>query len=201
MAPTPLTANWRVTFKYTVDNFTHKAQYYLETSLSADPSGFNTLPRPGFAPVGVSTLGDRFFGVIAPFYAPADTTFDSWELWGRSGTVFVFLSAGAISSIPTGTVAYQKANGYCVAGKDDDNKNMPHYMYEGAFGTALKVRSVAGLVSAARLYVNYHFNPDVVATDTDAYAWSESRGGALADRWLAAIVDTNESLRRKRGIK
>lgn len=201
MAPTPLLATFRLIFRYTVAAVVHKAQFYLPTVPSLDISGYNTNPRGGFAGVGVSTLGNAFFTIIAPFYRPADTSFDSWELLERVGSVWAFRSAGAITVVPTGTIAYQPANQYCIAGKDTGNKNLPRYVYEGAFGTALKITSVGGLVSVARAMVNYHFDPDHGAINTDAFAWSYSRGLQYANRWLSSVVDTNEKLRRVRRIK
>lgn len=201
MPPTPITAAFRLIFRYTVASIVHKAQFYCQLAPSADPSGYSTNFRSGFSSVGVSTLADRFFTVIAPFYKPSDTSFDSWELLQRSGTVFVHVSSGVPTVVPSGSIPFQTANQYCIAGKSLGNRNFPRYIYEGAFGTALKITSVAGLTSPARVLVNYYFDPDHGAVNTDAFVWSTARSGDFADRWLASVVDTNEKLRRVRRIK
>lgn len=201
MPPSPLTAPFRIIFRYTVATFVHKKQFYLACNPSADPSGYDTVFRSGFGAVGVSTLADPFFTKLAPFYDPADASFDSWELLQRSGTTWVHIASGSPTVVPTGAVVHQNANQYCVSGKALGNRPINHYIYEGAFGTALKVNSIGGLVSAARSWVNYLFDPDGVAVNTSAFVWAISRDGWLMDRWLSAVVDTNEKLRRERRIK
>jgi len=190
-----------VTFKYTVAQLQHKAEHYLNVNPSGEASGYDTQPWTGFAPVGVSTLEAEFFAKIAPFYKSTDTTFDSWELWNRTGTIWNFVSGGAASVGPSGAGAAQAANGYCISGKMNGGRRMNRFIYEGSFGTAQKVSSYAGISAASQALVDYYFNPGNTAVDASAFAWFSSKDEWNPTRWLAVVIDTNEKLRRVRGLK
>jgi len=199
--PTPITAPYRLTFAYTVALFEHKARFYCDAHPSGDPSGFDVGVRAGFTDPGVSTLGERFFLRMAPFYNVASTSFNSWLLELRSGTVWVFASSGTITQAPTGAGSVELANQVAITGKATDNTNYPRYVYEGTFGTAAKFVAAGALNANARALANYYYDLDGADINTDAWAWALTRGGAFAQRWLAWVVDTNEKLRRERRIK
>jgi len=199
--PTPITADWRLTFLYTVSLFQHKIRHYLDVVASADPTGYDTQPRGGFANAGVSTLEARYFTRLAPFYRTADATFDGYLLETRSGTTWVYVASGVATVAPSGSTPFERANQVCFSGRDSNNKALPRYLYEGAFGTATKLSSADALGANARALVNYYWNVDAGDDELDAYAWSFSRDQKYAQRWLAWVVDTNEKLRRLRRIK
>lgn len=201
MAPTPLTAPYRLVMKYTVNTFLHKQQNYVDVVPSGDPSGYDLLDQRGGSPIGLQTGVDAFFTKIAPFYNPAWSSFDGWLLEARVGTAFVFLAAGITTVVPTSAGNFEIANGLVITGKDDDNRIMPAMLYEGTFGGAVRVTAAAGLTVASRALMNYFFNPDGTAAATAAWFWRGSRSMVPAQRWIAWVVDTNEKLRRARRIK
>jgi len=199
--PTPITSDFRLTFQYTADLLPHKSQHYLTCNPSGDASGYDTAPRSGFSPVGVSTLETEFFTRIAPFYDPTWCTFDTWTLDIRIGTIWNFVASGVTAVVPTGSGTFEKANQLCVSGKDLQSKNLPRYIYEGLFGTAAKINSPAAGSASFKALINYWYNTQGTATDISAYAWFSSRNNQIPVRWLAGVIDTNEKLRRIRNIK
>lgn len=201
MPPTPITADYKLQMVYSVDSLQHKQQNYCDVVASADPSGWDLVHAFGGTNVGLQTAVDLFFTRIAPFYNTAWSSFDGWVLLGRTGTEFEYVDSGVTTVAPSGSNAMEKANGVCISGKDYHRENMPFYLYEGAFGSANKYTAVGALGASARALVNYVFNPDGTAAAAAAYYWRISRGKFPTKRWLAWITDTNEKLRRVRGIK
>jgi len=201
MAPTPITANYRISFKYTVDLFQHRANMYLDCTASGDPSGYNTVARAGFAPVGVSELEQWFFTAIQTYFDPTWASFDGYDLYVESAGSFIPVASGVATITPDGSGAVQLANGGCVSMKDAFNRNMPFYFYEGLVGIPNKISSYAALSVAGKYLVNYLTNAGGTATDFFAYAWRQARSGVYVDRWIANVTDSNEKLRRLRRIK
>lgn len=201
MPPTPLTADYRLQLLYTVNGLQHKQQNYCDVVASADPSGWDLIQSFGGANIGLQTGVDLFFTKIAPFYKTVETTFDGWLLLGRTGTQFFFVDSGVTSVVPTGAQSFENANGLCLSGKSYDQENFPFYIYEGAFGTAVKLTAPGSLGTPARALMNYVFNADGTAAAASAYFWRLSRGKFPTRRWIAWITDTNEKLRRVRRIK
>lgn len=199
--PTPITSPYLVRFLYTVDHLQHKANFYCDLVPSGDSSGYNTVPRGGFSAVGISVACDQFFDLLAPFYDDADTTFDGFTIWQRVGTTYDFLSSGSTSVAGSATGAYEKANALCVAGRDIQNQFLPFYIYEGRFGVAFKGNSAGSLGSSVRALAGGIYNIDDDALDEEPWAWSHSRDQWFRKRWLSVVVDTNEKLRRERGLK
>jgi hypothetical protein len=199
--PTPLTSPYRLSLLYTATSFQHKSRYFLDVSAGTGPSGFDTQPRGGFANVDLQTGVDKVFTKLAPFYNPSFCTFDGWLLELLSGTQFIPAGAGTTTVVPTGSAPVEPANQLAITGKDLNNKNLPTYFYEGQFGVAFKGSSPASMASVLRQLVNIHYNIDATAVAADPYAWSWSRDQKFRFRWLAAVIDTNEKLRRARGIK
>lgn len=198
--PTPITATHKVIWHYTVDNLAHKQQMYCEAIPSADPSGFSLAVQSG-TPQGFSTVVDPYFTLLAPFFEAAVTGFSSAELWVRVGTIYSFLVSVTTTVAPSGTAAYNKAMGFDIVGKDADNKNLHAYIYEGAFGFSDKWVSLAGQPAGVVSLVNALLNATSTPAATAPWFWRQSRGGIYGKRWLAGVIDTNEKLRRIRGIK
>lgn len=201
MAPTPLTAPYRLTLQYTVGLLVHKARYYLRCVTSADPMGFDTVARPGFTNVGVSTIGARIWGAIAPFYDPAATTFDSEVLEANVAGAWVYVASQAAAVAPSGSGAYAPASMVTFSGKDTSNKNMPVFFYEQFFGGFIKANSYGALSANNKVIANRFFNAGGTAVNADPAAWRVSRGSFYSQRFLALVADSNEKLRRIRGIK
>lgn len=199
--PTPIFATHKMVFKYTVAGMQHKAQMYCDAVASADPMGYDLVGRPAVGNVGVSTVIDPFFTAVANLFTLADTTFDVAELWKRVGTTYVFLASAVPTVSPALGGFYQPATGFDVVGKASSNSTFHFYVYEGPFGIATKITSYAGASANVKLLINYLFNAAGTATAVMAWNWRVSRGGFFAGRWLAGVIDTNEKLRRMRGIK
>jgi hypothetical protein len=200
MPPTPLTATYRMAFKYTVSGFQHKCQMFLDCVAGAGTPPYDTVPRAGGAAAAVSTLVDAFFNKIKTYYKSADTSFQGADLEHRVGTEWQWVATITTSVTPTGSVAFQPANGDCFMGKDTDNKRLPAFIYEGDFGSPTKLVSLPTPGSDNRNMVDYFFGTGVIA-DTDAYIWRMSRNKKYAGHWLSIVVDSNEKLRRFRHIK
>ncbi len=199
--PTPLTALYRVTFKYTVSLFQHKTRMYINVVASGDPSGYNTVPRPAYPAVGVSLLADAFFLPLTPYFGNANSTFDGILLEHRDGTEWVPLWSGGTVRTP-GFVGYGiAAMMYTVSGKDQINRAIPAYIYEGKNVGIDKLSSYTALDANAKALVDYFYDTTGALLGAAAYAWRISRGGSYASRWLALVFDTNEKLRRLRHIK
>lgn len=199
--PTPILATHKAVFKYTVGALQHKAQMYCNAIASLDPSGYDLVGRPGSTNVGFSTVVDPFYTAIAPFFTLADVTFDQAELWQRVGSTYVFVDAETTAVTPTLGGFFQPATGFDVVGKVTSNSTEHFYIYEGPFGIAAKITSYGGASANVKALINYLFNVAGGGFAYDAYSWRVSRGGFYAHRWLAGVIDTNEKLRRMRGIK
>ena len=200
MAPTPLIAPYRLTFRYTVSGLQHRTHYYLDCTPSGDPMGFDTVARPGFSPVGVSTVEPNVFGPQAPFYNPSTCSFDDMILEINVSGAWVFVASMAASGNPTGSGTQALAAMETWSGKDQANQNFPVYWFEKPFNTFAKFNSYAGLSSANKAIANAYFNPGGVAVDEDPVAWRLSRGAVYSQRWLALVTDSSQKLRRIRGI-
>lgn len=199
--PTPIAAPYRLSFLYTVGTFQHKTRFFLNVDPSGDSSGFDTVPRSGYATVGLSIAVNTLYTLMAPFWANADTDFDFAVLEQRVGTTYVFVNNVTTTVTPTGTGAFQPANQTCFSGKSSAQRNAPVYFYEGIFGQANKISSPASLSGALAAMADALWNVFGTAADDSPYVWSVDRGNAVRKRFLAYVVDTNEKLRRIRRIK
>jgi hypothetical protein len=199
--PTPITSPFQVRMLYTIDGLQHHCNFYCDLTLSGDVTGYDTVPNLAFSSVGVSEAIDGFFTLLAPFYDDADTTFDGATIWERVDNTYEYRSSGTTSVAGTATGAYEKANGLCVAGRDIKNQFLPTYIYEGRFGVAFKGNSPGSLGSSVRALAGGIYDIDNDATDDEPFAWSHSRDQWRRKRWLSVVVDTNEKLRRIRGLK
>lgn len=199
--PTPISASHRLTFLYTVNSFQHKNQNYCDAVASADPTGWSLRTRDGITLEGISNIQTAFFIRIAPFYDPADTSFDGWLLEVYFGGAYYFVAAGATTTVPTGGGLSNAAMGWDTTGKSSSQKTMHNYLYEGNFRFPNKVSGYTALNAAEKAVIDWSFDTQATGNAALAYAWRMSRGATFAVRWLAAVWDTNEKLRRLRGIK
>ncbi len=200
MAPTPLSAQWRVTFKYTVAGFQHRHQMYCNAVASADPSGYSVVGQVIVGNVGVSTLANPFFTLWEPYYVTPETTFDGWEFHRFVSGAWLFRAAGTTSVTPTGTGSAQLSMGFAVVGKDFANKFLPAYMYEGLVGTTAKHSSYSAQTTIEKAITDYYFRQSGTVINTDAWNWRCSRGTSIPQRWLSNVIDSNQKLRRLRHI-
>jgi hypothetical protein len=200
MPPTPITPLHRVTFKYTSLLLPHKQQAYCNAVPSGDSTGFDLEGRVALGNVGLSLIADAFFTTWAGAYKSSDSSFEGWELWERIGTNYVFVTGGGTSITPSGGAANSPAMGWCVSGKDVDNKEFPAYMYEGQFGGTQKFLSYPALNAFEKELADYYFAVGRAGTTTDAYNWRMARGAGRSARWLSHVIDSNQKLRRVRHL-
>lgn len=198
--PTPITASHKLTFKYTCSLLQHRQQNFCEAVLSGDSTGFSIVNRLSVIPTPLSTIPDYFFTEIKPFYDLANATFDGWLLEELVGTVYEYRASGSTSIVPTTGGTSQIGMGWDLPGKDANNRNIHAYLYEGQFRFPTKINSYSSLNTAEKELVDYFFAVGRAAVDTDAYAWSLGRGNIYRKRWLSAVWDTNQKLRRVRRI-
>jgi hypothetical protein len=202
MPPTPLVDGWRVTFKYTVDLMQHRCQMYCDTVVSGDSTGYDLVARGGFSNPGFSTIGNAFFNAIVDFYNAANCSFDSAILEEFLSPVGWVVRATTVPSVsPTGAGTPKQAMMKAIPGKAGDNTNLPWYIYETDEISISKLTGYSGLSSRNKRLVDYMWNSGGVATDPMAFAWRLSRGGSYPQRWLSMVNDSNEKLRRLRGLK
>jgi len=199
--PTPVTATHLAVANYTVDSFAHKLQMYCNANPSGDPSGFDLIGRPGVGNPGFSTVVDPLFGVLAPFYQASVTLFSGIELFEKIGANYVPVANVLTTVAATGTQTYSKAYVFDVVGKSPATRNMHTYLAEGAFGQSFKFTSLVGQPSSIIALINFFYRVSGTMLITDAANWRLSRGAVNTVRWVSGVNDTNEKLRRLRGIK
>lgn len=201
MPLSPIIPTFRLVFKYTVLSFQHKLQLYLDAVVSGDSLGYDAVARGGFSNPGLSAVEPAVWNSIKALYRTADTTFDSMTLEQRTGTIWNYVASIAATIGPSGTNVAQKAMMYCLSGKSLGNENMPIYIYELNPGLPGKINSYGGLGADVQTFVDAFWNITGSATDAMPVAWRLSRDGGYSGRWIAAIWDSNEKLRRLRRIK
>jgi hypothetical protein len=86
------------------------------------------------------------------------------------------------------------------SGRDTANKPFNVNMYETPFPGFIKVNSYAALSGGNQDLTNYWFNAGGTADNYSAVAWRVSRGSFYSQRWIALVADSNQHLRRLRGI-
>jgi hypothetical protein len=201
MPVTPLTVPNRLVFKYTVNGLQHVCQLYATLVGSGDATGYDAVARPAYVNPGCSGLCDAFFNAVKAFYKPANCSFDVMEGQIRVGTAWSFLFAVTPTVAPTGAGTPENAFGLVLAGKDVAHRNLPAMLYEGDFGSPAKFTAYAPRSAVEKALIDYFWNVGGGVGNTAAYVWRQSRGGQIPQRWISWVVDTNEKLRRVRGIK
>lgn len=196
-----LLAEYKLTFRYTVSGFQHALNVLCDVVSSADPSGYDLLHQAGTVNCPVSAADVGVFTMMAPFYDPADASFDDVTLWHLVGGSYVYVYAYATAQVPTGSSGFDASMGICLSGKDQHNRRFPVYLYEGAFGLSHKDTSYAALNTANKNLIDVFWN--VGGSFDHFYPWSyrltrDSTGHT--GRWLANVIDSNQKLRRARRI-
>jgi hypothetical protein len=199
--PTPITVSWRLTFKYTVRGFQHRAQHFLDVVTSADPSGYDAIGRVTLGNQGVSSLEGRFFTMIAPFYQASTCSFDGYLLEELVSGSWVYRFSDVASVAPSGSTIAQLAFGYGMFGKYEDNTRDNRYIYEVPLTAPNRYTAFGSLAAADQALVDYYFNVSGSPNSEDAWNWEMSRGSSRPQRWISVVIDTNEKLRRLRRIK
>lgn len=199
--PTPLLADFRLVMLYTANGLQHHQNNYVEAVPSSDPAGYDISGRLGLGNPGLSTIPDHIFGPMAPFYPSSGSSFDGFRLDQRVSGAWVPVATATTTITPTGSSNYQPAVGIAFTGKSELNQNMPVYLYEGGFGQDTKFSSYAALSASMKALLDVFWAVGRAGVINDLWNVRTSRNLSREKRWLAVVIDSNEKLRRKRGIK
>lgn len=199
--PSPITASFRLVHKYTVNALQHKLTTYLECEPSGDTTGWDVLVRSPFGNQGLSDIWESVFAPLVNFYNDDFTTFDTVDFDERSGDLWTTLITHNVTSVPASGAPSQNAWGQVFSGKANSGLGLSLFIYEGGFGLVRKDSSYAALETWEQNVVDRFYNVSSDAVATDPWAWRQSRNNFFARNWIASIVDTNEKLRRARGVK
>lgn len=199
--PTPLTVTFRATWNYVSKSLPHVLRMYLDCVNSSDASGRDTVARAGYSNVGVSTIVDPLWTVLAPFYKPDDASFGIFLLEGQEFGGWIPLWSTSTTVVPTSANANRAAFGRCIACKTIGNKHLKAYFYESDLFVAAKQSAWADGSTRDKALWDYFMPHTGTAANTDAYAWRMNKGGDYTSRLLALIDDSNEKLRRVRHVK
>jgi len=199
--PTPITVDYRLTLLYTVSLLQHKHRMYMDCIASLDPSGFDAVGyAPGVGNVGVSTIADHVFDGMKVFYNPSWSSFDGWILEKYISGAYVFQSAGATATVPTGGGTIALAGGWDTVGKDLLNNTIHAYWYEGNFRLIDKSQSYSSLNAAEKEVIDMYFGVGRAIVPEDPANFRKARSDAYIMRWLSAVWDSNQKLRRIRRL-
>jgi hypothetical protein len=189
--------------QYVMDGFTHKSQNWCNAAPSGDVTGFNITARPGFTAVGMSAIVDRFHTILAPLADSVKCAPALAILYDFSAPSFPFpiaTYAPTVSYSGSGSVNF--AYGWTIFVRDTSFEKAPFPLFELLFGLqSFKNNVYSSLATAIKPVVNYLTNAGGTAAAADAYAWRQSRSARYMTNYVSGTWDTNEKLRRKRGIK
>lgn len=201
MAPSPTVATDRLVFRYSITGVHHRQTcYFLAQANPADPSGQDAVLRGGAGVRGVSTLCDPFFNAIKASFTPA-TSFDGMTLEQSLAGSWIPVYTQPTLVVGTAAGGDETANGVDIVGKDLAHRTIHAYLYEGVFGFANKFTSYAAMSATQKALVDYYFNVGGAAPFDSAWFWRRAKTSSYAQSWLSYVIDTNEKLRRIRGIK
>lgn len=200
--PTPITATHRIVFPYTVLLLPHVHRLYLHAVTGGGTSGFNTSPRTGHGAVDVQAAMTAVWNNLLNIFdvTGASTVFGNAILEERSGTTWnpVYVESNSVQ--PTGSSTPIQAAMVQVSLKTVDFKRYNVVILEPDIAFPKKVTAVSALSTPDRHFVDFYAGTGT-PTDTDAYAWSVSRGNAFVGSFLSWVTDTNERTRRERHLK
>lgn len=200
MPPTPLAAEFRLTFNYTVNSFPHKCRLFLGCTTGGSPSGYTTAPVNGGTAHEISLLADPFWTAIAGFYG-SGASFNTMQLEEFVSNQWIVRYTKTTTVTPSNVSPCANGWGLDFTGKTDDNGTIHFYLYEHSVSIAGKIVSYASLGAVGQGLADYLFNTGSAAGTYAAWFWSFSRGAIPRNHWVADIIDTNEKLRRMRKMK
>jgi hypothetical protein len=174
---------------------------YLLAQASGDASGFDAIARSGFSNQGVTDLMTNWWVRMQGLYKPTDTVFGNALLEGQFLGSYVPLYAESNTVVPTGSAVREKAAGTTYFMKSTDNIKMPVALYEMSMGIPNKYIAYGSIDTVNQGILDGLANAGGTAGPFDPWAWRVSRNATYCARWLSLITDTNEKLRRRRGIK
>lgn len=201
MGPSPITVSHRLVYRYTVGTFPHRHVEFVNLTPTGDPTGFSTIPVNGGASQGCSLLADALFGVLDVWYNSTTVTFDAMDIEERSGDTWIPITSVVPTAVPTSSTAYTTAFGVDISGKNENNHSIHAYFYEMSIAKSFKYVAYSSMSADYKELVDFFYNVGGSTPATSAYYWAVSRDEYWRNRFLSVVGDSNEKLRRMRGIK
>lgn len=200
MASTPLAVSYRLTFPYTIQGYQHVHHLFLKTAASADPSGFDNVPRGGFVASGVSTLISHFWTKLVSCLSTVDATYQAAHLDHLLAGAWIPVWYDAATGAGTSVATTNQAQEIVQSGYTSSHEKIKVVSFEHNLVGIKRYVSVAAMPAAYQAWTGYFFGNSVAPVDTDAYAWMTGRDGTYVATWTSMVVAYNRRLRRKRGL-
>lgn len=200
MAKQALLPTFRLSFPYTVNSMAHVFHLYLRTAASADPSGYNTVPRPGSGAVGVSTVTSVVWTAIKTNYKSTETTFGNAHLDQLvSGSwVPIWYETNAVTPTAGGTAA--PASLMTLSGYTTSHEKFKLTLMELYLTIPYRWTSRASAPSSLQSILDQFFNANSTATDTSPWAWVVDRDNTYLSTWISVVGALSKHWRRKRNL-
>jgi len=199
--PNPVIPTHRIQMELVTEGFVHKIRSFLGLTASGDVTGYNTVARAGFSPVGVSVAIDAYWTVLAPIYNSVNTAFGVTHVQQFVGGSWIDLSIYNTVVAPTSSGGAAIAWGLVYSMKDTLNRRGPVELLETDTATALKRITRASLGTPLRNILDFYMGTGSTIPNESGYCWRQSRSGVYFSTFLSVVSDTNEKMRRKRGLK
>jgi len=194
MAPTPNVNTHLLQIKYVISGMTHKLQFHCQAT---EADGFFYLIDPLG---GENTLWTYWLGQVTTALEgalPVGTTSAGASLFEWVDGQLVLRDSSTWTCTP-GAATVILANGMVATWRDVDNKLVRITLLETGFGGPVKYTN-AGDIPAGGMHDFIEAMDNHDAGEIGRY-WL-SRAGNHAHAFISCISDTNEKLRRIRGLK
>lgn len=197
---TPLSALWRAVFKYTVSGIQHVTRFYCDAAPGAGASGYDITMRSGAPNVDFTTVEVAFWTDIRNFYtASYPVTFDQSTLEQRIGISWFPVYAQVASTVPSGSGPSILGTGVIVSLRDTTFKPMKVYIQESSKIVPEKTTLPTGWDANWDAFLLSLTTPGATPGD-HLWDWIVGRSGNYVGSFVSAVSDTNDELRRARGL-
>lgn len=194
MAPTPNLNTHLLQVRYVIEGMTHKLQFHCD---AAESGGSFFLLDPLLGPSKLWTLWVTGMTDLLQAALPTGATAAGATLYERVEGTLVPVSSGTWTCTPTGGTRIL-ANGMVATWRDSQNKLMRLTLLETGFGGPLKYTTI-GDIPAGGMHDFIEGMNDQSVEYLGRY-W-RSLNSNLSQSFISCISDTNEKLRRLRGLK
>jgi hypothetical protein len=196
MAPTPIGATHRLDFQVSVPGAKpHHFRIYCNAQSSiADPSGFDVLDVIGHGFTGATDAVEQVYTIIKPLYATT-VTIGGIVLEQYAGGAWAFKANVGSSGPGTNTGAYQIAQQMTYVFRTTGNKKAKLVLMETSFPYIGHTVDLAGTgvdVLVAQEFLN--------TAHGHVGSWAESRGAGPMAGFVSITLDSNDKIRRERGV-
>lgn len=194
MAPTPNLNTHLLQMRYTIQGMTHKLQFHCS---AAESGGEFFLLDPLLGPSRGWDLWINDVAAILQGTLPTGSTAAGATLYERVEGMLVPVATGTFSITPAGGTAIL-ANGMVATWRDSQNKLLRLTLLETGFGGPVKYTTI-GDIPAGGMHDFIEGMSDISAEQIGRY-W-RSLSSNMQQTFISCISDTNEKLRRLRGLK